>query len=63
MVSRASLRLCMRAGSNVSSKFSDASFQIASYHCMLNPWNVLRDRPLLNENWTAITTGAIVQMM
>ena len=63
IVNRASLRLCIRAGSNVSSKFSDASFQIASYHCMLNPWKVLRERPSLNENWTATRTGAIVQMM
>ena len=53
----------MRAGRSVSSKFSEASFQIPSYHCMLNPWNVLRERPALNENCTAITTGAIVQMM
>ncbi len=63
IVSNASLRLCISAGRSVSSKPSDASFQIASYHCMLNPWNVLRDRPALNENCTAIATGAIVQMM
>ena len=63
IVSSASFRLCMRAGRSVSSKFSDASFQIASYHCVLKPWNVLRERPALNENWTAIRTGAIDQMM
>ena len=63
IVSSASLRLCVRAGRSVSSKPSDASFQIASYHCRLNPWNVLRERPALNENCTAIRTGAIVQMM
>ena len=63
IVSNASLMLCMSAGSSVSSKPSEASFQIASYHCKLNPWKVLRERPSLNENWTAIKTGAIVQMM
>src|SRR5687767_15129499 len=63
IVSRASLRLWRSAGSSVSSKFSEASFQIASYHCVLNPWKVLRERPSLNENCTAIATGAIVQMM
>jgi hypothetical protein len=63
IVRSASLMLCMSAGRSVSSKPSDASFQIASYHWVLNPWNVLRERPELKENCTAIVTGAIVQMM
>src|SRR5262245_49990946 len=59
IVSSASFRLWTSAGSSVSSKFSEAESQIAVYHCVLKPWNVLRDRPALNENCTAIATGAI----
>jgi hypothetical protein len=36
---------------------------VQQYHCVEKPCQVLRDRPLLNENWTAMTMGTIDHRM
>ena len=49
------IRLFFSARSRLGSSPTDPSAQ--QYHCMEKPCHVLRDRPSLKENWTAMTIG------
>src|SRR3954462_4254973 len=49
------IRLFFKDRSKLGSSPIDPSAQ--QYHCVENPCQTLRDRPLLNENCTAIRTG------
>src|SRR3954463_16720777 len=50
------IRLFFNARSRLGSSPIDPSAQ--QYHCVEKPCQTLRDRPSLNENCTAITTGS-----
>src|SRR5215212_8046208 len=50
------MRLFFSDRRRLGSSKTDPSLQ--QYHWRENPCQVLRDRPSLNENWTAISTGS-----
>src|SRR5690242_6602992 len=50
------IRLFFRARVRLGSSKTEPSVQ--QYHCVEKPCQVLRDRPSLNENCTAISTGS-----
>ena len=62
MSSPASFRLCSRAP-RIDGSWRIDWFGSPQYQRVENPCQTLRERPSLNENRIAITTGAIAQTM
>src|SRR3569623_971563 len=60
-VARPRMRLLRREWNMLGSSKTDPSLQ--QYHWREKPCQVLRERPSLNENWIAISTGTSDQMM
>src|SRR5689334_14302773 len=55
------IRLLPSAWNMLGSSTTEPSLQ--QYHCSEKPCQVLRERPSLNENWMAISTGTSDQRM
>jgi len=60
-VASARIRLLRNESSMLESSQTDPSAQ--QYHCVEKPCHVLRDRPALNENCTAMRIGTSDQTM